>query len=633
MKRKYVLLAAVFFSFVLFSGCGKSGNVKVFNTSPVSIKQFDTPPGADPSVSADMGGKGFKGEGWETRTDYNIAGNKKAVKGGSFVMSVKDYPPTLRIVGKDNGTEFSNVSRDLMYETLLERDPVTGDYIPRLATHWKISDDKMSFKFRINPDARWADGKPVTAEDVIATWKLITNPEILDPYSSMMMSTYEQPVAESKYIVSVKSKELNWRQFYYFSLGMKILPAHYIEGISGKEFLEKYQFKYIPGSGAYLIKDEDIVKDQSITARRRSDYWGEKERFNEGCNNFDLVRFVFTKDETLEYEKFRKGEIDLLVVYRASFWQEKFDYEEITRGLTLKRRVFNQFPSGIQGICLNTRVKPFDDIRIRKAFSYAFDRNKFNEKLFFNAYSPFSSFFQGSEYQNKSNPVTGFNLDSAKALLTEAGWTEKNKDGFLVKDGKVFEVELPYFQKTMERYLTIYQEDLKKIGIKLDLRETDAATSYKLGNERNFTMLIINWQGLDIPNPESFARSNTADEPNTTNWMGIKDKRIDELCDKYNAAFDKNERVRIIQEIDGILAGYYGYVMMWYAPYQRLVFHNKFGYPDGMLGRTTFMESIPVLWYNDPEKGYEYDEALKDKTRTMPAGETDVKYWINPVKK
>ncbi|MCE1166112.1 MAG: extracellular solute-binding protein [Bacteroidetes bacterium] len=633
MKRKYLILAAALFSFLLISGCGKSRHQKVFNTSPVSIKQYDTPPGADPTVSADAGGKGFKGEGWETAGSYNPAGNPKAVKGGSFVMSVKDYPPTLRIMGKDNGTEFTSVTKDLLYETLLGQDPVTGEYIPKLATHWKIADDKLSFSFRINPDARWADGKPVTSEDVIETWKLITNPEILDPYSSMMMGTYEQPVAESKYIVSVKSKELNWRQFYYFALGLKILPAHYIAGISGKDFLEKYQFKYIPGSGPYLIKDEDVVKDQSITARRRSDYWAEKEKFNAGCNNFDLIKFVFTKDDNLEYEKFRKGEIDMLPVYRSSVWQEKFDYEEIKKGLTLKRQVYNLFPSGIQGICLNTRIKPFDDIKVRKAFSYAFDRNKFNEKLFFNSYAMLSSYFQGSEYENKSNPVTGFNLDSAKNLLAEAGWTEKNSDGYLVKDGKVFEVELPYFQKTMERYLTIYQEDLKKIGVKLSLRETDAATSYKMGNERNFTMIIVNWVGLDVPNPESFAGSKIADEPNTTNWSGIKDRRIDELCDKYNVSFDKTERVNLIREIDGILANFYGYILMWYAPYQRIVFQNKFGYPEGLIGRTTFVESIPVLWFNDPEKAYEYDEALKDNTKTMAPGEIENKFWINPAKK
>lgn len=631
-RKDVLLLSAVLFSFLFISGCGKSKPVKIFDTSPVSIKQFNTPPGADPEVSAEAGGAGFKGDGWETRKDYSVAGNPKAVKGGAFAMSVKDYPPTLRIFGKDNNTEFTSVSKNLLYETLLGQDPVTGDYIPRLATHWKISDDKTTFRFRINPDARWADGKPVTSEDVIATWKLLTDEGILDPYVNILMNTFEQPVAESKYIVSVKSKENNWRQFYYFTQGLEILPAHYIGGLSGRDFLEKYQFKYIPGSGPYLIKEEDIAKEQSITARRRSDYWGEKERFAMGMYNFDVVKFIFLKDESLEYEKFKKGEIDMLPVLRSSVWQDKYNFEDVQRGLILKRRVYNFLPGGVQGICINTRIKPFDDVRVRKALAYAFNRNQFNEKLFFNSYSPITSYFQGSEYENKSNPVTGFNLDSAKMLLEEAGWKDKNPEGYLVRNGKVFEIDLP-FQKGMDRYLTIYQEDLKKAGIKLNLKETDAATSFKLGNERNFSLVVINWVGLEIPNPESFAKSNLADEPNTTNWSGIKDKKIDELCDKYNVAFDKKERIKIVQEIDSILANFHGYILMWYAPYQRIVFHNKFGYPVGILDRTKFTESIPALWYNDPETAYEYDEALKDAGKTMPQGEIDNTYWINIYKK
>ncbi|MDD5361318.1 MAG: ABC transporter substrate-binding protein [Ignavibacteria bacterium] len=632
MKREYIILSIVFFSFLLIAGCGKSRPKKIFDTAPISIKQYDTPAGADPSVSAEMGGAGFKGEGWQTNVNYNTAGNPKAVKGGSLVISVKDYPATLRIVGKDNNSEYSEVTKDLLYETLLGLDPVTGEYMPRLATHWQISEDKMSFKFRINPDARWADGKPVTSQDVISTWRLLVNPETLDPYAAMLMNTFEQPVAESKYIVSVKSKEFNWRQFYYFSTNIRILPAHYIDGISGKDFLEKYQFKYIPGSGSYYIQDADIVKEQTIIARRRSDYWGEKEKFNAGINNFDFIKFVFTKDESLEYEKFKKGEIDVLPVYRSSQWQEKFEFDDVKRGLILKRKIFNLYPNGIQGLCINTRNKPFDDIRVRKAFIYAFNRSQFNEKLFYNSYVPMTSYFSGSEYENTSNPKTGFNLDSTKMLLAEAGWTEKNSEGYLTKDGKIFEVDLP-FQKGSERYLTIYQEDLKKAGIKLNLKETDATTTFKLGGERNFSLLMINWQGLEIPNPESFAKSNIADEKNTTNWSGIKNKRIDELCDKYNVTFEKPERIKIIKEIDSILCNNFEYILMWYAPYQRLVFHNKFGYPDGILDKVSFLPSIPVLWFNDPEKAYEYDEAVKDAKITLPSGEVENKYWINKTRK
>ena len=286
MKLKYfTCLIIALFAVTLFDGCSRSKRKIEFNTQPVSIKKFDTPPGADPSVSAEMGGAGFTGEGWQTEENYNILGDKNAVKGGSIVMSIPDFPGTLRTEGKDANSYFNRMAQYMMYESLLQLDPVTEEYIPYLATHWKISDDKMKFTFRINPDARWADGKPVVAEDVVATWKLLVDPGILEAYSNILYGTYEEPVAESKYIVSVKSKQLNWRQFLYFAASMAILPAHYIGNITGEQYLEKYQFEFIPGSGPYLIDLKDINKGQSIMIRRRSDYWAEKEKFNIGLNN------------------------------------------------------------------------------------------------------------------------------------------------------------------------------------------------------------------------------------------------------------------------------------------------------------------------------------------------------------
>lgn len=628
-SRIFKLLSFLLISLFIISGCGKNEKPKKkFDTNPVSIKQFDIPPGADPSVPAELGGKGFKGEGWSTKASYNILGNPKAVKGGSLVMSMKDFPITLRIIGKDFNSNFNNMAEEMMYESLIGEDPVTGEYTPRLASHWQVSADKMTFKFRINPDARWADGKPVTSEDVIATWKLIVDPGIIDPYFNELYSTYEQPVAESKYIVSVKSKQLNWRQFYYFAYSMKILPAHIIANMSGKDFLDKFQFDFIPGSGAYIVDKNEIKKGQSIMIRRRSDYWGEKEIFATGLYNFDLVRFEVIPDEAMEFEKFKKGETDILIVNRSQTWSEKFDFDEFKRGVINRRRVFNENPAGTSGLAFNMRKEPFNDVRIRKAFAFLYDREKFNDKLFFKSYLPIDSYFPGTEFENPQNPKIRFSIDSAQRLLTEAGWKDKNKDGYLIKDGKIFEIDLP-FMKGMDRYLTIYQEDLKKVGIKLNLNEIDGNTVFKLGNERNFKIIPINFAGLRIPNPENSLNSKTADINGTTNWSGIKNPKIDELCAAYDVEFDVGKRVKILKEIDFLATGEYGIAFGWYPPYQRLAFQNKFGFPDGVIARNfDVITVLPYLWFNDPEKALEYDAAVIDKAKVMQKGDEDNKYWL-----
>ena len=621
-----ILLTSVF----IFSGCGKTEKPKKqFDTKPVSVKQFDTPPGADPSVSSEMGGNGFKGDGWETGRNYAITGNPKAVKGGSLIMSMGDFPATLRIIGKDFNTYFNMMAEDMLYENLLGEDPVKGEYTPRLATHWQVSPDRKAFRFRINPEARWADGKPVTAEDVIATWNLLVDPGILDPYYNEVFSSYEKPVAESKYIVSVKSKTAGWKQFVYFATSMKILPAHIIGNLTGKDYLEKYQFEFIPGSGPYIIDKNDIKKQQSITIRRRSDYWAEKERFATGLNNFDLIRFDVLTDEALEFEKFKKGETDILLVNKAQTWAEKFDFDEYNRGLIDRKKVYNENPAGVSGIAFNMRKEPFNDIKVRKAFFFLFDRDKYIDKLFYKSYLPIDSYFPGTEFASPDNPKIRYNSDSAQRLLAEAGWKERNSEGYLVKNGKILEADLP-FQKSMERYLTIYQEDLKKAGIKLNLKESDPTTMFKIAMEKSFTLIPVNFSGLRIPAPESFLTSAAADEEGSMNVQGIKNTGIDNLCIAYDTTFDISARIRILRDIDLLACGEFGIIFGWYPPYQRIAFQNKFGYPDGVIARNLDVISVlPYLWFNDPEKAAEYDAALQDKSRKIQKEDEENRYWLN----
>ncbi len=627
-KRHIIVVLFVLVLIISLQACNHSRKKKVFDTKPVSIKTFNTPPGADPDVPAELGGKGFTGEGWNTKSDYNILGDLKAIKGGRFTISMRDFPITIRTEGKDNNTDANGLIETLLYETLLNLDPVTGEFIPQLATHWQVLDDKVTYRFRLDPDARFADGKPVTTQDVISSWELVSNPEILDPFFSVMFQGYEKPVAESKYIIKIKSKEIGWSQFYFLATALKIYPSHYIGGIAGKDYLEKYQYRVIPGTGPYIIDSNDIKKDNSLIIRRRSDYWAEEKRFATGLNNFDEIKIDINRDENLELEKFKKGEIDILKVTRAQVWAEKFNFDEVKRGLVVKKKIFNEDPVGVSGLALNMRKPPFNDIRIRKAFTYLYDRQKFNEKLFYNSYWLISSFFPGTIYENPSNPKPGFNLDSAKMLLAEAGWKDKNPDGYLVKDGKIFEIDMP-FSKGMDRYLTIFQEDLKKAGIKLNLSETDAPTLFKLGNERNFTIINISWSGMPVPNPDSYLSSASADNVNSTNWPGVKDAKIDELISKYNGAFEREERIKYLRQIDEIACSYFPYVFGWYGPYQRIAFQNKFGYPECILSRTDNFLISAIMWYNDPYKVTEFEEALLNKEINFPIQEEDVKYWID----
>ncbi|MBI4481241.1 MAG: ABC transporter substrate-binding protein [Acidobacteria bacterium] len=610
----------------------------VARTGPASTDKNDYPvfpdadAGADPAVPAEQGGKGFKGEGWETNTEFDLIGDPHALKGGTIRDSMQDFPGTLRMEGPESNSRFSPVTSSA-YESLLGVHPTTLEYIPSLATHWQISPDKMTYRFRIDPNARFSDGVAVTSEDVVATYDFLMDKTLQAPLNEMTYGKLERPVAESKYIVRVHAKELNWRNFLYFS-GMAIFPAHILKTINGEKYIKEFNYKLLPGTGPYTIREEDIVKGNSITLRRRKDYWAEKARANVGLGNFDELRFIVIRDESLAFERFKKGELDVFPQAVARQWVEDLKFDNVQRGLIQKRIVYNNSRTGFQGFAMNTRRPPFNDLRVRKALALLLNRRLLIEKTMYNLYEPQNSYFPGV-YENPNNPRNEYNPQEALRLLAEAGWNSRDAQGRLTKNGVPFETELLYETKTFESRLTIYQEDLRKVGITLNLRLITQETQFQMVMERRFQMVLMAWSGLTFPNPESTWHSSMADPDSTNNITGFKNARVDELCKLYDRSFDIQERIRIIREIDGIVANDYPYVLHWSSSYvfPRLVYWNKFGAPPGYVSRTGTYYAIHSMWWIDPEKDAKLQQALRDPSMKLEVGPEEDRYWLEYAKK
>ncbi|MCZ6769702.1 MAG: extracellular solute-binding protein [Acidobacteria bacterium] len=601
---------------------------------PVSMDKNDYPvfpdadAGADPAVSAEQGGKGFTGEGWETNTEFDFIGDPRAVKGGLLRETISDFPGNLRIEGPESNTFLNSIVEGMVYETLLGLHPTTMEYIPLLATHWQISPDKTTYRFRINPNARWADGQPVTAQDVVASWNFMMDEGLQAPMARIRWSKFEEPVAESKYLVRVKSSKVNWRNFLYFS-GMIILPAHVLKDVDGETYVLDYNFKLLPGTGPYEVLEQDINKGNSLIIRKRKDYWAEKDRINVGLNNFDQIKEIVVRDRNLEFEMFKKGDLDYYFVNRAQMWVEDLEFDRIQRGLIQKRKIFNHSPLGIQGLAFNMRRIPFDDIRIRKALFHLFNREQLVEKLMYNEYELQHSYYSGGIYENPNNPKISYDPELALKILAEAGWRNRDERGRLVKQGQPLELELLYRSQTSERILTVYQEDLRKVGISLNLRLVTPETGFKLVMERQFDMFSMAWTASSFPDPETSWHSSLADVDNTNNITGVKSSRLDEITDAYDRMFELEERIGAIQEVDGILANLYPYMLEWTAPYHRIVFWNKFGYPSGHLTRTGDQRGIPTLWWIDPEKSQRLNSAQADPSIQLEVGQTEDRYWLD----
>ena len=584
--------------------------------------------GADPSVSADQGGKGFTGEGWQTNTDFALIGDPRAIKGGTIREAQLDFPGTLRIYGPESNTVLNGVIQGLVYENLLGVDPSSLDFIPALASHWQISEDKLTYRYRIDPNARWSDGERVTAEDVVASWAFVMDKGLQEPMSQLVYAKFEKPVAESKYIVKVTCNQLNWRNFLYFSASLPILPAHALKALDGARYVKEYNFKLLPGSGPYVVGEADVVKGKSVTVRRRQDYWGEQQRRNVGLYNFDEIREIVVRDQNLQLEMFKKGDLDYFDfnVNLTRQWVQDLNIDRVQRGLIQQRKVFNDNPVGVRGLAFNTRKAPYSDVRVRKALHLLFNRKLLIEKLYFNEPVALNSYYAGL-YENPSNPKNDYNPQEALKLLSDAGWSQRNAQGQLVRSGQPLTVELLYSRKEQEPFLTTYQDDLRKVGVGLNLRLVTPETLFQLVMERKFDLVSLAWTGLVFPNPETSVSSALADVNNTNNVDGVKNSRIDEILPIYDKEFDPQRRIAQIREIDGILANNYGYILTWEAMFQAVAYWNKFGHPDSYFTRIGDFRDLTSLWWIDPAKQQALTRAMADPSVKLDVGETDVRPW------
>jgi microcin C transport system substrate-binding protein len=646
MPRSVLLSLALV---VCISGCStpKSENpatasapASAPSNANVSLNKNDYPvfansdAGADPSVPAELGGKGFKGEGWETNTDFDLIGDPRALKGGTLRDHMISFPGTLRMAGPEWNSSENYVINSLVYETLLGLHPTTLQYIPVLASHWKIEPDKLTFRFRIDPNARFSDGTPVTTEDVLASYKFFTDKTLQDLFYNTELNKLEPPVAESKYIVRFKAKELGWQNFLVASGALKIFPAHVIKNIDGAAYLRDYNFKLLPGSGPYILSEADIEKGRSITLRRRKDYWAQNYRANIGQYNIDEYKRVVVRDENLAIEMMKKGELDYyFVAANPQVWVERFNIDAVQRGLLVKRSVFNNYPAPVTFLGFNMRRKPYDDIRVRKALALLFNREQMIEKLFYGLYKPIYSYYPATVYENPTDPKITYNPEEALKLLAEAGWKDRDSQGRLIKNGQPLQIELLYARQVFEPWLTVYQEDLRKVGISLNLRLVTFETAFKLEMQRQFDYTVSAWgAGSVFPDPKPEYYSATADIENTNNISGFKDKQADALMDEYDATFDANKRVEILKKLDGILANSYQYTLRWYDPAQRIVFWNKFGMPQGTFSRVgdyegTLGPGIPQLWWVDPQKSQRVAQAMRDNSIKLDISPEEDHYW------
>ena len=512
---------------------------------------------------------------------------------------------------------FSAELMSMMYEPLVSLHSTEDREVGILADNWSVSEDGKTFTFHVDPRAKWSDGKPITAEDVQFYYDVIMDEKNLTPIFKVGLSRFDRPEVVDSLTIKMTAKESHWGNFWE-AAGMLAFPKH---AWAGKDFNQiRYEFPVV--SGPYKIKT--FREDRYVELARRADWWGFHKNWNRGKYNFEKIRYRFMNDQTKALEAFKKQDINVYAIYTSSIWMKQTDFDAVQKGWAAKQRIFNKEPIGFHGMAINLRRPQFQDVRVRRALNMLLNREAMNEKYMFGQYFLLNSYYPDL-WENNQNPTVPnykFNPDSARALFAEAGY-KVNGQGILEKDGKPFAINFITSQEDL-RHLTLFLEDLKKVGVQASIEQMSQSTLRKRLDDLDFDLYWVNWGAGRLRDPEASWISTTALQKGTNNLAGVQDKVVDSLINLQKTEFDLAKRNEILKALDNRLAEIVPYVLMWQCDHHRILYWNRYGMPEKVLDRFNREDAIPVYWWLDPVKSQALDKAMK-AGESLPVPDYDVK--------
>ncbi len=495
----------------------------------------------------------------------------------------------------------------LIYNTLLEgsADEPFSRY-GALAKKVEMPKDRSWVIFYLHKNARWHDGKPVTAEDVKFTFEILMKDG--RPFYRYYYQNVDKVEIEGKYSVKFSFKPGENREMPLILSEFPILPKHYWLGRS----FNSTTLEPPLGSGPYKITAVD--QGRSITYTRVKDYWGENLPTQKGRHNFDEIRYDYYRDATVALQAFKAGEYDYRPENSSKAWATAYKFSAVNDGTVKVAEFPHKNSSGMQGFAFNTRRDIFKDAQVRKALAYTFNFEWCNANLFYGQYKRTRSFYENSElaatglpspdelkllepfrgqipgevftkaYQPPSFKDKGAarrNLRHASKMLKEAGWIVKDGKRINAQTGQPMEFELLLVSPLFERIALTMTKNLKRLGISMRIRTVDSAQYQSRLQEFDFDMIVANWgQSLSPGNEQRNSwSSSAAATKGSRNFAGIQNPAIDAVVEKLIAAPDRKSLVTATRALDRLLQWGHYVIPQWHLNYDRLAYRNIFGMP------------------------------------------------------
>jgi peptide/nickel transport system substrate-binding protein len=513
--------------------------------------------------------------------------------------------------------------RNYVVESLLARGNDEPFTLYGLLARSVETDDERSFvTFHIDPRARFSDGKPVRAEDVLFSWQLLRDhgrPNHRQYYGKVARAEAPDPLTVRFDLAGANDRELP------LILGlMPILPKHAVDVAA----FEETTLSGPVGSGPYRVTA--VRPGASVTLTRNPDYWGRDLAINRGLYNFEEIRLDYFREANGQFEAFKRGLYDFRIEHEPLRWHDGYDFPAAKNGDVIRDTFKPGVPQPSEFLVFNTRRPIFADIRVRQALTLLFDFELVNRNYFFNLYSRVAGYFAGSDLSAYGKPADArerellkpfaaqippdimdgsyrlpvtdgsgrdrTTLRAALKLLSEAGY---DLDGTVLRNRATkapFTFEILVTTRDQERVALAFQRDLRRAGIEPSVRSVDPVQFDQRRLAYEFDMIQNRWdQSLSPGNEQYFYwGSAAADSPGTRNYMGARDPAVDAMIAALLEAREHTDFVSAVRALDrALISGFYT-IPLFNVSEQWIARWNRIERPEA----TSLSGYLPETWWS-----------------------------------
>ena len=542
--------------------------------------------------------------------------NPGAPKGGTLRVMAYGTFDTLNPYSF-KGSSPSSAPNFLQYGVSEFNEPLmvgTGAYDPSgdepassyglIAKSVEYNEDRSWVVFNLREEARFHDGKPITAYDVAFSYRTLVRDG--HPQYRTNLQDVKRVDILGRHRIRFVLKQAN-NPLLILHLGeLPVLPQHYWKHRDFKATT------YTPplGSGPYRITQ--VVPGRRMVFERVKDWWGEKLPVNRGKYNFDRVEVEFYRDSNVAFEAFKAGEFDFYIEHQAKNWANGYKFPDVKRGEVIRAEIPHQIPAQTQALMMNARRPLFAQRKVREAMGLLFDFEWTNRTLFNNAYIRASSYYPNSEFSATGKPegrewlllspyrqqlpaklftqtfsvpqtagagIPRDTLRRALLLLEQAGWTLSGQR-LVNARGEPLQFEILLVNPNLERIFQPYAENLARIGISVSLRTVDRAQYKQRLDQYDYDMILATLPQTLSPGLEQrlYFHSSQVKIKGGKNYAGIAHPVVDALLDQLLAAHSRDEQVAITRALDRTLLWQHYSIPNWYLNNHRIAYRNRFSF-------------------------------------------------------